>query len=191
MLAYVYHTLHTFRKVFTRHATWLTFCVVVLGFLGSTQINGVSSLCRFWHLDTPGYLALLHFFRSSAWSLTGMLHCWGAFVLSQQHTVTVDGRAVLLGDHTMTAKDGRRMPGVVTLHQDSDTQSKPHYFRGHYWGAIGLLIGTVAHSFCLPLSLRLHQGFTHLRQGDTSDQAPQTLATRLVLRVPTRPPVIR
>ena len=37
MLAYVYHTLHTFRKVFTRHATWLTFCVVVLGFLGSTQ----------------------------------------------------------------------------------------------------------------------------------------------------------
>jgi hypothetical protein len=48
MLAYVYHTLHTFRKVFTRHATWLTFCVVVLGFLGSTQIDGVSSLCRFW-----------------------------------------------------------------------------------------------------------------------------------------------
>jgi len=82
MLAYVYHTLHTFRKVFTRHATWLTFCVVVLGFLGSTQIDGVSSLCRFWHLDTPGYLSLLHFFRSSAWSLTGLLSCWWAFVWS-------------------------------------------------------------------------------------------------------------
>ena len=58
MLSYVYHTLHTFRKVFTRHSTWLTFCVVVLGFLGSTQIDGVSSLCRFWHLETPGYLAV-------------------------------------------------------------------------------------------------------------------------------------
>ena len=43
MLSYVYHTLHTFRKVFTRYSTWLTFCIVVLGFLGSTQIDGVSS----------------------------------------------------------------------------------------------------------------------------------------------------
>lgn len=180
MLSYVYHTLHTFRKVFTRHATWLTFCVVVLGFLGSTQIDGVSSLCRFWHLDTPGYLALLHFFRSSAWSLTGLCSCWWAFVLSQQQTVRVEGQAVLIGDHTITAKDGRRMPGVVTLHQDSETQSKPTYFRGHFWGAIGLLIGTVAEPFCLPLSLRLHQGFAHLRQPDTTDKNPETSATRLV-----------
>jgi hypothetical protein len=109
----------------------------------------------------------------------GVLHCWGIFVLSQQQTLTVDGRAVLLGDHPMTAKDARRMPGVVTLHQDSDTQSKPHSFRGHYCGAIGLLLGTFAHSFCLPLSLRLHQGFKPLRQGETS-QAPKSLATRLV-----------
>jgi len=180
MLAYVYHTLHTFRKVFTRHATWLTFCVVVLGFLGSTQIEGVSSVCRFWHLDTPGYLALLHFFRSSAWSLTGLLSCWWAFVWSQQQTVIVEGQAVLIGDHTLVAKDGRRMPGVVTLHQESETQSKPNYFRGHFWGAIGLLIGTVAQPFCLPLSLRLHQGFTHLGQPHTAEKNPETSATRLV-----------
>jgi hypothetical protein len=180
MLAYIYHTLYTFRKVFTRHATWLTFCVVVLGFLGSTQIDGVSSLCRFWHLDTPGYLALLHFFRSSAWSLTGLLSCWWAFVWSQQQAVIVEGRAVLIGDHTMVAKDGRRMPGVVTLHQDSETQSKPNYFRGHFWGAIGLLIGSLAEPFCLPLSLRIHQGFTHLRQPDAAEKNPETSATRLV-----------
>lgn len=180
MLSYVYHTLHTFRKVFTRHSTWLTFCVVVLGFLGSTQIDGVSSLCRFWHLETPGYLALLHLFRSSAWSLTGLLSCWWAFVLSQQQTVMVEGQAVLIGDHTMVAKDGRRMPAVVSLHQDSETQSKPNYFRGHFWGAIGLLIGTVAEPFCLPLSLRIHQGFKHLRQHDSIDKNPQTSATRLV-----------
>jgi hypothetical protein len=180
MLVYIYHTLHTFRKVFTRHATWLTFCVVVLGFLAATQIDGVSSLCRFWRLDTPGYLALLHFFRSSAWTLTGLLSCWWAFVWSQQRTVIAEGRAVLIGDHTQVAKDGRRMPGVVTLHQDSETQSKPSYFRGHFWGAIGLLIGSLAEPFCLPLSLRLHQGFTHLRQPDNAEKNPETSATRLV-----------
>src|SRR5712692_4195298 len=179
MLPDVYPALPTFRKVFTRHSTWLTFCVVVLGFLGSTQIDGVSSLCRFWHLETPGYLALRHLFRSSAWSLTGLLSCWWALVLSQQQTVMVEGQAVLIGDHTMTAKDGRRMPGVVTLHQDSETQSKPNYFRGHFWGAIGLLIGTVAEPCCLPLSLRIHQGFSHLRQPDTTDKNPETSATRL------------
>jgi DDE superfamily endonuclease len=180
MLTYMYHALGSFHSVFSRHRTWLLFVMVVLGFIGAAHIEGVSSFCRLWSLQTPGYLALLHFFRSSAWSLTGLLHGWGAFVLSQQQTVTVDGRAVLLGDHTMAAKDGRRMPGVVTLHQDSETQSKPHYFRGHYWGAIGLLIGTCTQSFCLPLSLRLHQGFKHLRQGETSDQDPKSLATRLV-----------
>jgi hypothetical protein len=139
MLTYMYHTLGSFRSVFSRHHTWLLFVMGVLGFIGATHIDGVSSFCRVWSLQTPGYLALLHLFRSSAWSLTELLSCWGAFVLRQHHTVTVDGRAVLLGDHTMTAKDGRRMPGVVTLHQDSATQSKPHYFRDHYLGAIGLL----------------------------------------------------
>lgn len=180
MLTYLYHALGSFRSVFSRHRTWLLFVMVVLGFMGATHLDGVSSLCRVWNLQTSGYVALLHFFRSSAWSLTGLLSCWGAFVLRQQQTATVEGRAVLLGDHTMTSKDGRRMPGVVTLHQDSETQSKPTYFRGHYWGALGLLIGPFAPSFCLPLSLRLHQGFRHLRQGTSADQDPQTLATRLV-----------
>jgi hypothetical protein len=92
----------------------------------------------------------------------------------------VEGKAVLIGDHTMVAKDGRRMPGVLTLHQESETQSKPSYFRGHFWGAIGLLIGTVAEPFGVPLSLRLHQGFRHLRQPDTADKNPETSATRLV-----------
>ena len=50
------------------------------------------------------------------------------------------GRAVLLGDHTCVAKDGRKMPCVVSMHQHSETQSKPSYFRGHFWGAIGMLI---------------------------------------------------
>jgi hypothetical protein len=50
---------------------------------------------------------------------------WSHLVLSQQVAVSVEGRAVLLGDHTAVVKDARRMPGVVTLYQDSETQSKP------------------------------------------------------------------
>src|SRR6266436_8771999 len=180
MITYIYQALQIFRKVFSRRATWLTFCVVVLGFLGSSHIDGVSSLCRFWHLETSGYLALLHLFRSSAWSLTELLSCWWSLVLSQQQTVMVEGHAVLIGDHTMTAKDGRRMPGVVTLHQDSETQSKPTYFRGHHWGVVGLLVGSLAHAFCLPLEARLHQGFAHVREDETDGAQRQTLAGSLI-----------
>jgi hypothetical protein len=77
-------------------------------------------------------------------------------------------------------KDARRRPGVVTLHQESETQSTPTDFRGHQWGLVGLLAGSWAQACCLPLEARLHQGFAHV-QDDETDEAPQpTLAVRLV-----------
>lgn len=71
------------------------------------------------------------------------------------------------------------MPGVVTLHQESETQSKPSYFRGHCWGALGVLIGPLRAPFCLPLELRLHQGFEHLGQRGARERT-WTLAERPV-----------
>lgn len=56
------------------------------------------------------------------------------------------------------------MPGVVSLRETSETQSKPSYFRGQCWGAMGVLVGTFSACFCLPLSLQIHQGFQHLRE---------------------------
>ena len=50
--------------------------------------------------------------------------------MAQHVAVMVQGRTVLLGDHTYVVKDARRMPGVVTLHQDSETQSTPPTFGG-------------------------------------------------------------
>ena len=69
---------------------------------------------------------------------------------------------MLQGDHTHVVKDGGRMPGVVSLRETSETQSKPSYFRGQCWGAVGMLVGTFSGCFCLPLSLQIHQGFQHL-----------------------------
>jgi len=153
--------------------------MIVLGFLGTTEMLGISSFCRFWGLDVQGYYRLLHFFRSTAWCLDDLVQHWVAFVLSQHVAVIMASRLVVIADHTYVAKDGRRMPGVVTLHQDSETQSKPSYFRGHCWGAIGLLIGSLQAPFCLPLELRLHQGFEHLGPPHTPSRQ-WTLAQRPV-----------
>ncbi len=112
---------------------------------------GVRSFCRFWGLNTTGYHAFIHFFRASTGSLDKVTEYWNRFVLSQNETVKSNGRVVLQGDHTYVPKDGRQMPCVATLHQHSETQSKPSYFRGHCWGAIGMLIGSMAFPFCTPL----------------------------------------
>ena len=180
MLGYIYKSLEEFRNVFSRQSAWLIFVMVVLGFMGATEITGVSSFCRFWLLDVNGYYCLLRFFRSDAWSLEQLTQRWGQFVLAQGETVKLNGRAVVLGDHTHIPKDGRRMPCVVTLRQNSETQSKPSYFRGQYWGAIGLLVGSISHAFCLPLSLNIHQGLNQVEEGPTANTSKETLAERIV-----------
>lgn len=137
-LHYLYHMLGTFRPRFSRHTPWLLFCVVILGFMGTPHLEGLSSVCRFWFMDESDYHRLLHFFHSSAWCLDDFVVHWSHLVMHQQVALRVQGRAVLIGDHTAVVKDTRRMPSVVTLHQHSETQSKPSYFRGHYWGVVGL-----------------------------------------------------
>jgi hypothetical protein len=104
------------------------------------------------------------FFRAKSYRLETLYAYWHRWVLGQDRAVEVAGRLVLLGDHTHAVKDGGRMPGVVSLRETSETQSKPSYFRGQCWGAIGVLVGTFSASFCLPLSLQIHQGFQHLRE---------------------------
>lgn len=180
MLSYIYDTLGCFRGVFSRRSTWLVFCMIVLGFIGADQLIGISSFCRFWGLGESGYHCFLHFFRSSAWSVDVLVSYWTTFVLSQNVTVQAEGRAVLLGDHTYAPKDGRRMPGVETLQQDSETQSKPSYFRGHRWGAIGLLIGSLTAPFCLPLALQIHQGLHPNGKEPQKEGNDETLGTRIV-----------
>lgn len=180
MLKYIYQTLRFFRNAFSRNITWLMFCMVVLGFIGASEMIGVTSFCRFWGLNTTGYHAFIHFFRASTWSLDKVTEYWNRFVLSQNETVKSNGRVILQGDHTYVPKDGRQMPCVATLHQHSETQSKPSYFRGHCWGAIGMLIGSMASPFCTPLSLKIHQGLIHVNDGDCSEETRETLGTRII-----------
>lgn len=54
--------LKTFRGNFSRYSSWLLFCAVVIGFMGATEMIGVTSFCRFWLIDEAGYHRLLHFF---------------------------------------------------------------------------------------------------------------------------------
>ena len=180
MLEYLFKSLGSFRKVFSRHQTWILFVVFVLGFIGTSELIGVSSFCRFWLVDQNSYYSFLRFFRSGAWSLSPLLEHWWFFVLAQNETIFLDDRVILLGDHTNVSKDGHRMPGVVTIHQDSETQSKPSYYRGQVWGALGLLVGSMASPFCLPLMLKIHLGLNQLAEEVTNEKKRTTMGQHMV-----------
>lgn len=72
------------------------------------------------------------------------------------------------------------MPCVVSLHQHSEMQSKPSYFRGYCWGAIGLLIGSLDSPYCLPLGLAIHQGLRQMGKKEGEENSRETLGARIV-----------
>ena len=111
MISYIFKALRSFRSVFSHSSTWLKFCMIVLGFIGATEMIGITSFCRFYGLNENGYYNLLYFFRYSGWSLSALSAAWASFVFSQNLTISVNGRNVLIGDHTYVPKDARRMPG--------------------------------------------------------------------------------
>lgn len=80
----------------------------------------------------------------------------------------VRGRVVFVGDGMKQAKEGRHMPGVKKLHQESKNVSKGEYIFRHLFGAIGILAGTRHKWFCLPLFLNLQDGVKTFRDW-TSD----------------------
>jgi len=146
------------RPAFSRQATHVWFVIVFVGLLVRNDTLGVSSIIRALSLAPESYNCLLHFFHSTAWSVEGLMALWWSWLFQQNVTYRLGDRLVLTGDHTKTPKDGRRMPAVTTLHQDSETASKPSFFRGHHWGCIGMLVRADEKYFSTPLLASIQEG---------------------------------
>ena len=70
----------------------------------------------------------------------------------------ISGRAVLIGGGVKRASDGRYMPCIKKMVQESESASKPAFIHGHFFGAVGVPAGKASKSFCLPLSIQIHDG---------------------------------
>ena len=169
MLSYLEALVRALRPAFSRQAAFVWFVVVFAGFLTRTDLYGVSSIIRALDLAPAYYPSVLHFFHSSAWSAEALYRYWWTWLVAQQPIVRVAGRLVILGDHTKQPKEARRMPRVTTLHQDSETSSKPSYFRGHHWGCLALVGQALSKCFAVPLWAEIHP-----------EELPDSRATRLV-----------
>jgi hypothetical protein len=131
-----------------------------------TDTFGVTSIIRGLSLSPNHYTSLLHFFHSSAWSVNKLTSLWWMWLEKESMTNRINDRLVIAGDHTKVAKDGRYMPAVTTLHQDSETGSKPSYFRGHHWGCIGLVAKKANRYFSIPLKASVQEGLENIGHED-------------------------
>lgn len=174
MLKYLNTLLQPFRSCFSRQATFEWFVVIVVGFMLRSDHLGVTSVIRDLSLNARCYETLIHFFRSSAWSMPSLQQTWLQVVRRFAPLLVIQDRVVLVGDGMKQAKEGRRMPGVKKLHQESENVSKGDYIFGHLFGAIGILVGDSRKWFCLPLFMNLQDGVQTILKWKKAESEPES-----------------
>lgn len=158
MLKYIDSILCEFRQCFSREKSFQWFVIIITGLMLRSDHLGLTSIMRDLALPARRYETMIHFFRSSAWSLESLRLKWLQVVKRTAPLFHLNGRVVLVGDGMKQAKEARRMPGVKKLHQESENSSKAPYIFGHLFGATGILMGTPKKWFCLPLFMNLQDG---------------------------------
>jgi hypothetical protein len=150
--------LQELRPVFSREATFEWFVLLLWGVLLSTQPPAVTSYLNTLGLGEGYYHQALHWFHSSAFEVDQLCQRWGAWLSRHPAVVRLQGQRLYVGDGIKVGKEGRKMPGVKGLHQESGDVSKPEWIRGHYFSALGLLLGVGEAVFAVPIAFKLHDG---------------------------------
>lgn len=140
-----------FLSCFKRIKTWQWFVVLTIGFMVRQGSRGVTQTISALRLDPKLYHTMLHFFRSSGYKVSDLYSKWIQIAQGRANLVHIAGRVLLLGDHIKMPKEGRRMPGVQILHQESQNSKKPEYIEGHTLGHISAVISSGKVSRSLPL----------------------------------------
>lgn len=158
MLKFINEILLSFSSCFSRNAAFHWFCTVILGIMTRSDSLGITSFIRALGLKYSLYHSLEHFFHADSWDWAAILYKWLDTVASKAPLKRISGRAVLIGDGSKRASDGKYMPCIKKMAQESESASKPRFIYGHLFGAVGVLIGNTAKIFCLPLSMQIHDG---------------------------------
>ncbi len=179
MFHYLDTIFDTFRPCFARRATFTWFVVVLMGFYLCGDHEGLTSIIRWLALRPSCYACLTNFFYATSWSLDTLMPIWINWVQTMCPVVSFHGRPLLIGDGIKIAKEGRKMPAVKALHQDSSNNSKKTAIWGHHHGVVGLTIGALGKMFCTPLRAEIHEGVDAWRGSEGLNGGAPTIVTRM------------
>lgn len=153
-----------FRPVFRREATFEWFVLLLWGILLNRQPPAVTSYLNALGLGEGYYHQALHWFKSRAFSVDALCNCWGEVLKKHSAIHQLKGQRVYVGDGIKVGKEGRKMPGVKRLHQESENVSKPEWIRGHYFSALGLLLRADKALFASLIVLKVHDGIEGMEE---------------------------
>jgi len=162
-----------FRDVFERRATFNWFVLCMWALLLLFDGSGLTSVVRQFGLAPCEYYNLLHFFHSSAFSVQALCARWVQLLGRRAPVVQLAGRPVYVVDGLVSAKAGKKMPGVKALHQSSEDNNKPEFVMGHFWGALSVLARAGSRLFAVPMRLAIQDGLK------ASPSQKDTLITRM------------
>jgi hypothetical protein len=144
----------------SRQRTFYWVIVSLIGFTIKFDSNGVTSLARGIGLLPGNYTSLLHLFYSSALNLEKLRQCWINIVITKFNSaIKINNRFIIVGDGIKIGKEGKKIPGVKCLHQDSQTNSKAKFIMGHSIQAISIIVKGLSNYFAVPLVGEIHEGF--------------------------------
>src|ERR1700693_53046 len=148
------------RPACSRSTTFLWLVVVLAGLCLRPDLAGVTSLVRALGLSDASYYCLLHFFHSPALDVEQLTRLWQLTLqrLFGRRLVRVNGRAVVLVDGLKRPKEGKKMPGVKSLHQESRCNAKASFIMGHSLQAVALLVQAAGVCLAVPVAARIHEG---------------------------------
>jgi hypothetical protein len=147
------------RPACSRFRTFMWFAVCVAGITVRTDKLGVTSIVRSLGLRGKLYDNLLDNFHSSGIHLDKMSALWAQVVRRLfPNPLRVNGRFVLVGDGIKVSKQGKKMPAVKLLHQESESNTKAEYIMGHSFQAVSILSQAGDTVFAVPLAARIHEG---------------------------------
>lgn len=164
------------RPACARQATFEWMRIVLAGLCIRADRAGVTSLVRALALRPRAYLRLLHLFHSEALHLPQLTALWVRLCLERFAPFQVGDAIVCLADGIKVPKEGKKMPAVKKLHQESSNNSKPKFIDGHSLQAFSLLVRTGGGLVTsIPLAARIHEGVI-----DCAAERRKTLLDRLV-----------
>lgn len=171
-------TVWQLRPACSRLRNFLWFATVLAGITVRPDLLGVSSIIRGLGLKGYCYDRLLDFFHSNALNVEKLTKLWTKLIIKTHPQVKrFRGKLLLCGDGLKVPKEGKKMPGVKSLHQESDSNNKAEYIMGHSCQVVSLLAEAGKSCFAIPLVSRIHEGVVF------SNRDQRTLLDKMVLLI--------
>jgi hypothetical protein len=159
-----FRCIHLLRDACSRRRTFLWMALVLAAMAIRSDLLGVTSFVRASFLSPSCYDLLLHFFHSNALNLSRLLQLWVKLVLRLFNPVTEEGYLLFVADGLKVPKEGKKMPAVKSLHQESGNNSKPEFIMGHSFQVVSLLVrSALGQVFAVPLVSRICEGLIFRR----------------------------